>query len=79
MPDEIKQGDYVRLLDDMPEGIPPTTLFRVVVVNDEGSNPGKVIGLQCEERWPMLHSCDDAVDDKRGWWSRPEHLEKVEV
>lgn len=72
-------GDRVRLLRDLPDGLPVDVLFRIVVVNDEKKNPGRLVGLEASERWPMLHSCDGEVQELRGWWSRPENLEKVQL
>lgn len=74
-----KTGEYVRLLVDLPDGLPAATLFKVVAVNSEKKSPGKLVALECEERWPMLHDCDRACGPMRGWWSRPENLERVRL
>jgi hypothetical protein len=72
-------GDYVRILVDFPDDVPVSMLYRVIVVNDPDEVPGKVVGLECEERWPMLHECDGACAPMKGWWARPESLEPVEL
>lgn len=81
MPDTYapKVDDRVRLVGDIPEGLPVDEIFRVAVVNDEKKKPGKLVGLEASARWPMLHSCDDEVGEMRGWWARPENLEPVQL
>jgi hypothetical protein len=74
-----KVGDRVRLVRDVPDGLPVDELFTVAVINDPEEHPGKVIGVEAGARWPMLHSCDGAVAEMRGWWTLPEHLEPVQL
>lgn len=74
-----KVGDRVRIVRDMPDGIPVDELYRVVIVNKEKKSPGKVVGVEASARWPMLHDLDGEVGEMRGWWTRPEHLEPVQL
>lgn len=72
-----RKGDRVRLVADLPDQLPPATEFTIKAVNDEAKHPGKLVALETDEPWPMLHNCDGNCGEKRGWWSRPEHLVKV--
>lgn len=70
--DELSIGTRVRMYQrNYTDGNPTGT---VIVLQDEESNPGKIVGLKLDNHHPKGCSCDGACDKGFGWWSRPENV-----
>ncbi|KKN28239.1 hypothetical protein LCGC14_0856490 [marine sediment metagenome] len=72
-------GDRVRLIVDLPRGISSANVTgKIVVVQSENKHPGKLIGVELDEKFKGIgHQCDGAAAPGRGWWTRPENIEVV--
>lgn len=83
---QFKEGDRVVIITNTPNSQPVKGTVRVV--NDAKENPGQQIGVELDEWTAYAHSLEGVVEEReqgegepvigKGWWARPENLEKLE-
>lgn len=83
MENQFQIGDRVRIFLDPPGG-QEITEGTIRVIQDE---PGKLIGVELDHFTDRCHSLDGVVEERtdevrgivvgKGWWTRPENIEKV--
>ena len=79
-------GDRVTIVTDTPNGQPLKGTVRVV--NSAEENPGQQIGIELDEWTATAHSLEGVVEEReqggdlpvigKGWWTRPENLDKLD-
>jgi hypothetical protein len=83
--DSLQLGDRVTILVNTPEGRPVQGTVRVL--NDVKEDPGHQVGVELDDYVVYGHSLEGVVDEReqgsdqpvigKGWWTRPEDIEKV--
>lgn len=78
-------GDRVTILVDTPEGRPVNGTVRVL--NNPEQHPGQEVGVELDDYVTYGHSLEGVVDEReqgggapvigKGWWTRPENVEKL--
>lgn len=84
--DTLAVGDRVQVLVATPTGDICTGTVRVL--NDPEKDPGHQVGVELDEYVVGAHSLEGVVDERedprggrtvgKGWWSRPEYLNKLD-